>query len=515
MNHLKRLTSAGTETLPKDQSVSVVTSRIRCVTIERVAIMTIVTSRDVQEIVEKLSSDKAKTREEAIRLLNTWLEGERSYNFCKFIGLSTAKLRPDEVPHSKVYTYAETWPFLISLLIKSASAEISSSKRRNPKMIYAKTLRIVVQRAEDGKCSGKMLPLSSVVKPLFNHVWDVLSNVPSFQSEYGVILRHLLSVRDYSFQMRKRIYGNLVFLYIEKVEASLNEKNISICTSKEEVFRYILTLHSLLKYPPGDYPDNVREDIVKGFVRICSFIREEGKIPRKLVECINTYLLNDGPNLGSQLFEIHNAMQQFVCRSWLTTHDRVLKDSLVFYARIQLNLMRGAADRCLLVEQLLDMICKDLDQGSMSSTSMLRGDGNKDDKLGALSSSQCGLVELAAVLFYRFLMVCLRGFNKNKEAKMVWECVVYCSALACLNTTRASLNDKRVKREPAAVILREALMKGKWLWNAAFCFLTRNYHSRICKELFLYWFEGICMSFDRILNSANVDRTYNGLLWTL
>jgi len=30
-----------------------------------------------------------------------------------------------------------------------------------------------------------------------------------------------------------------------------------------------------------------------------------------------------------------------------------------------------------------------------------RGDGNKDDKLGTLSSSQCGLVELAAVLFYR------------------------------------------------------------------------------------------------------------------
>lgn len=30
-----------------------------------------------------------------------------------------------------------------------------------------------------------------------------------------------------------------------------------------------------------------------------------------------------------------------------------------------------------------------------------RGDGNKDDKLGVLSSSQCGLVELAAVVFYR------------------------------------------------------------------------------------------------------------------
>lgn len=30
-----------------------------------------------------------------------------------------------------------------------------------------------------------------------------------------------------------------------------------------------------------------------------------------------------------------------------------------------------------------------------------RGDGQKDDKLGVLSSSQCGLVELAAVLFFK------------------------------------------------------------------------------------------------------------------
>ncbi|KAE9608512.1 putative non-specific serine/threonine protein kinase [Lupinus albus] len=371
--------------------------------------MAIVTSRDVQEIVDKLSSVKVKAREEGIKLLNTWLDGERSYNFCKYLGLNTARLRPDEVPHS------ETWPFLVSLLIQSTSSEISSSKRRNPKMIYAKTLRVVVQRAEDAKYSGKILPLSSVVKPLFSHVWDVLSNIPSFHSEYGIILRHLLAVKDYSFQMRKRIYC-----------MSLDGKNINQCTSKEEVFRYVLTLHSLMENPPGDYPDNLREDIVKGF---------EGKISRKLIECINTYLLNDGPNLGHQLMEIHNAMQQFVFCYWLTTHDRLLKDSLMFYAKLQLNLMRGATDRCLLVEQLLDVVCKDLDQGSMSGTSMPR-DGNKDDKLGVLSSSQSGLVELASVLFYR----------------------------ACLNTTGALLSEKRAKREPAAVLLREALMKGKWLW---------------------------------------------------
>ena len=49
---------------------------------------------------------------------------------------------------------AETWPFLVTLLIQCTSLEISSSKRRLPKLIYAKTLRIVVQRAEDAKFSG-------------------------------------------------------------------------------------------------------------------------------------------------------------------------------------------------------------------------------------------------------------------------------------------------------------------------------------------------------------------------
>lgn len=60
-----------------------------------------------------------------------------------------------------------------------------------------------------------------------------------------------------------------------------------------------------------------------------------------------------------------------------------------------------------------------------------RGDGNRDEKLGVLSSSQCGLVELAAFLFYRvvtrysaipglnccfcaqFLIICLSFFCKS------------------------------------------------------------------------------------------------------
>ena len=58
-------------------------------------------------------------------------------------------------------------------------------------------------------------------------------------------------------------------------------------------------------------------------------------------------------------------------------------------------------------------------------------------------------------------------------------------------------------------------MKGKWLWNASFCCLTRKYFTCIGKELFMYWFEGIYTSFQRILNEANVGHAYDGLLWTL
>lgn len=60
---------------------------------------------------------------------------------------------------------------------------------------------------------------------------------------------------------------------MEKVESSLKDKNNSQYNHKEEVFRHILTLQSLLENPPGDFPETLRDDIVKGFVRIFSFVR--------------------------------------------------------------------------------------------------------------------------------------------------------------------------------------------------------------------------------------------------
>lgn len=60
---------------------------------------------------------------------------------------------------------------------------------------------------------------------------------------------------------------------MEKVASSLDGKSNSQCNPKEELFRWMLTLHSLLENPPGDFPVDIREEIVKGFVQIFSFVR--------------------------------------------------------------------------------------------------------------------------------------------------------------------------------------------------------------------------------------------------
>jgi len=65
---------------------------------------------------------------------------------------------------------------------------------------------------------GNALPLVTVAKPLLNHIWDVLKDVPTFHSEYGIILRHVLAVREYRFHIRKRVYCGELFLFDSKLD---------------------------------------------------------------------------------------------------------------------------------------------------------------------------------------------------------------------------------------------------------------------------------------------------------
>lgn len=50
----------------------------------------------------------------------------------------------------------------------------------------------------------------------------------------------------------------------------------------------------------------------------------------------------------------------------------LLQNALVLYARIQLKLCRSSADGSPLVEQLFDVVGKELDQGNVVNTGMPR-----------------------------------------------------------------------------------------------------------------------------------------------
>ncbi|KAM7272437.1 hypothetical protein ACFE04_027100 [Oxalis oulophora] len=321
----------------------------------------------IGEVLDELEANKRRTRFDnrccifSIKLCFSKLNGDFTFSKPNLVNYQVlVDIMDSQHAHIGLYAIRDgvqknlSTTCTICKLIKCVSLEISASKRRLPKLVFGKTLRIIIQRAEEAKYSGGVLPLLTRAKTLFNHV-----------------------------------------------ESGLSENNNSQHHQKEDVFRFVLILHSLLENPPGDFRENLREDIVQGFVRIFSFVRGEGKTSRKLLECMNTYLIKDGPNLGSKTVEIHNALQQFVFRSWLTTHDRGLKDVFIFYSRLQQNLTKTSTDGSRLLEQILDVICKELDQNSLVSAALSWGDASKDDKYGKLSNSQRGLVELAALVLYR------------------------------------------------------------------------------------------------------------------
>ncbi|MQL83582.1 hypothetical protein Taro_016074 [Colocasia esculenta] len=254
---------------------------------------------------------------------------------------------------------------------------------------------------------------------------------------------------------------------MKRIETSLTVKTEMHFNTREEIFRCVLTLHILLECPPGDFPDNIREDIVNSFIEIFSQVREEGKISRKLMECMNTYLLKDGPNLGSKAMEIHRCLHDFVFRYWLTTHDRGLKNTFILYAKMQLKLIRRT-EGAPLIEQLFDVIGKELDQ-AVGSVGTPWSEATRDDKIGPPTSSQQSLMEIAASVLYQ----------------------------ASVNPLKASGSAKRLKREGAFDRLRDGLMKGKWLWCGAFCFLIHNYGIRIEESYITNWLKGISESLER------------------
>ncbi|EEE53717.1 hypothetical protein OsJ_00056 [Oryza sativa Japonica Group] len=370
------------------------------------------TSRDADEIIEKLSSDRARTRDEGVKLLGTWLQGDRAFSFCRLLARNTANLKPAHLPASA------TWPFLIMALTKCVIADISG-KKRSPKSAAARMLRFAVQCAQDFRLSGRSLLLISVAKKLFSHIWEVVKDAPSFLIEYSIILRQLLTVKEYRYQMKPRTYSSFVVLYMKKVATGFDEKISNQASSKEESFRCTLTLHVLLENPPGDYPDIMREE---------------------------------------SLF--------------------------ITYAKVQLELARAIPE---ILEKLLDVIIKELDQNFNTGAGLVWCEAPRDEKAGSLRCFQEELMDLSATALY-----------------LAYKC-----------TPRTSHNKKKLKTEHVMTAIMDSLLRGSLVWSGSICCLIHKYGYRVDKSLLINWFKATCKGLKSVLSNANALRFQDSLLWLI
>ncbi|PUZ57625.1 hypothetical protein GQ55_5G446600 [Panicum hallii var. hallii] len=441
----------------------------------------VATARDVEEVIQKLHSDRARVRDEGVKLLGTWLQGDRAASFCRLLGRNTARVKPG---HGHL-TGAATWPFLILALLNCVKEDISGKKRGTTKSAAARMLRVAIQCAEDVKLSGHSLLLISVARQLFSHVWEVVKDGPSFQLEYSMILRQLLAVKEYRYQMKPRTYISFVAHYMKKVTTVLDAKFSNQASSKDESFRCTLTLHVLLENPPGDYPDTMREEVINGFSAIFPHIREEeGKLTRKLIECINTFLLKDGPNLGYGCVKIHNAVQEFIFRCWPATLDQALKSLFITYAKVQLKLARAIPE---ILEKLVDIIIKELDKNVNTGPGFLWCEAPRDEKAVSLRCFQEEWMDLSATVFY----------------------------LAHKCTLKTPNREKRLKTENILNLIIDGLSKGSLFWSGSVCFLIHKYGYRVDKSLLISWFEASCKALRSVLSHANAIRFQDSILWLL
>ncbi|TVU22296.1 hypothetical protein EJB05_31981, partial [Eragrostis curvula] len=321
------------------------------------------TSRDVEEVIQKLHSDRARTRDEGVKLLGTWLQGDRAVSFCRLLGRNTVRLKPGHL------TGAATWPLLILALLNCVKEDISAKKRGATKSAAARMLRVAVQCAEDVRLSGHSLLLISVARQLFSHIWEVIKDGPGFQLEFSIILRQLLAVKEYRYQMKSRTYSSFVILYMKRIASGFDAKSSNQASSKDESFRCALTLHVLLENPPGDYPDIMREEIL---------------------------------------------IQDFVFRSWLRTHDQTLKSLFITYAKVQLKLARAIPE---VLQKLVDIIIKELDQNVNTGAGFLWCEAPRDEKAGFFRCFQEEWMDLSATVFYLAYKCTPKIPNREKRLK--------------------------------------------------------------------------------------------------
>lgn len=438
---------------------------------------------EIEELNSKLLSDKAKVREEGVRELISYLDASGGVSLCPLLDRQTALFcRQDRIPSS-------TWPGVLRALCQCINAEVVSSKKRGPKPVLAKTLRSLIQKAEDFNRPGVTLFLLRAVKSFFRHASEVILEVPSFVPDYSHILRQLLTISEYRLHMSKKVYSNLLHFFMDKVKTLVYDSPTDVSLSKEEAFRTAMTLHCLLQNPPGDFSEQLREDITQGLSDIFLHLRDEGRIAKKLLASLNSFLVMDGPNLGDLVVDIHAGVKDFMVRTWLTTRDRELKDGLVLYARLQLKLRTVVTcTESRFIQQMLPLVEKELDQSVTFLVESYRFDGGREERVGTVTRGMLFFLEFAASI------------------------LIETGGTAGL---RMSAPVKKQRTEDVFTTVNDRLMKGKYLWCGAFCFLVRHHYRSISDPTLFEWLKTLRCTLERILVDASSTHSFEALVWVL
>ncbi|KAL2608088.1 hypothetical protein R1flu_026661 [Riccia fluitans] len=437
-----------------------------------------VSVRDVEELNNKLVSDKAKVREDGLKTLQSFLQSTGDSSLWTLLDGETARLDH----HGRIRS--STWPGILHALCLCIENEVAASKRKAPKAALAKTLRNFVLKAEDTSRPGQHLSLLRKVKRLFQHVLEILQRVPSYVSDYNNILCQLLHVFEYRMRMGKKIYADLVHFYLEKAKEISRSITAEVSLAKEEAFRNCSTLHALLQHPPGDFPEVLLENVVNDFVNIFMYLGDDGRIAKKLLASLNSFLLINGLNIGSAAVNIHASMKTFMHRVWLTTRDRELKDGLVLYARIQMNLRYIlASSETEEISDLLELIERELDQSGVALSALYR-----EERASTVSRALRSFLELAAAVLFE--------------------------AITSPEILR-SRDGKRRRKMDICSVIKDRLVDGKFLWNGAFCVLIRRFGTHMSTEVILSWLEGLASGLERIMLEGINARVFEGSLWSL
>eukprot|EP00898_Chlorokybus_atmophyticus_P004026 jgi/Chlat1/4624/Chrsp3S05582 len=438
---------------------------------------------EVQRLADKLRDDRARTRKEGLRQLNNVLESD---SFLLQLDRETEQLDPGaQVP-------AWTWPGLCHSLCKTITLEMEAytpSHKKPPDPMMSRTLKKLVMQAERRRKAGKSsLHLLLSARKLFRHAQVMLDKVPLFKTDYTSVLREfLLPVPEYCKAMTISCYSDLVRHFAQHMQDAL-QTNADTPTASAETFRDADALVSLFEHAPFDLPLQDREELFLQFCEIAKLLRDNVRGASTVLTSINAFLLRYGLDIGTDAKKLYQDSQPFVEMAWRGARMPKLKESLVLYVSLQMQL-RGIMEVPGALEQLRGMVDMDLHSKAEGLT---------------LSRQQSASLQLAVLVYVERLKVL---DNKVSTEDMG------------LRSSDQSPLEGNVHKKQRTMTLQEQLTEQltgwRGQWPQFFCMLVCEHAKSIPLHVLLDWLQKLPSIAERIVGDARAGQNPEPAIWLM